>query len=74
MMEMKLSEVPDKIPAPQIWDVFMIIGFIGASVFIYMMATRLIPTVNVWEQKEYLLYRAEVQFHRVKVLVLGKAR
>ena len=74
MMEMKLSEVPDKIPAPQIWDVFMIIGLIGASVFIYMMATRLIPTVNVWEQKEYLLYRAEVQFHRVKVLVLGKAR
>ena len=74
MMEMKLNEVPDKIPAPQIWDVFMIIGFIGASVFIYMMATRLIPTVNVWEQKEYLLYRAEVQFHRVKVLVLGKAR
>lgn len=74
MMEMKLDEVPDKIPVPQIWDVFMIIGFIGASIFIYMMATRLIPAVNVWEQKEYLLYRAEIQFHRAKVLVLGKSR
>jgi hypothetical protein len=39
-----------------------------------MMATRLIPLVNIWEQKELLLYNAEIKFHRTKVRVMGKPR
>ena len=32
------------------------------------------PVMNIWEQKEFLLYKAEAQYHRVKVVVLGKSR
>ena len=74
MMYMKMSEVPTKIPTPQIADIFVIVGFIGGSILVFMLATRLIPAVNIWEQKEMLLYKAEVQFHRTKVMVMGKSR
>ena len=74
MLEMEMSEVPDKILVPGIADIFLIVGFIGGSIFIFMMASRLIPVMNIWEQKEFLLYKAEVQYHRAKVLVLGKPR
>ena len=74
MMEMELSKVPSAIVPMGVADIFLVLGFIGASVFTFMMATRLIPGVNIWEQKEMLLYRAEVQFHRAKVIVQGKPR
>ena len=74
MHGMELSEVPTSVVMPGIADIFLTVGFIGGSVFIYLLATRIIPTVNVWERKEYLLYKAEIQFHRAKVLVLGKPR
>ena len=51
-----------------------ILGFVSGAVFLYMMASRLIPVINIWEQKELLLYNAEVQFHRAKVKVMGKPR
>ena len=59
---------------PQLWDVLLIVGFIAGGVLIYMLATRIIPAVNIWEQKEMLLYKAEVQYHRAKLLVMGKPR
>jgi hypothetical protein len=74
MYQMKLSEVPVKIPTPDVADIFLIVGFIGGSIFLFMMATRLLPAINVWEQKELLLYKAEIQYHRTKVTVLGKSR
>ncbi|MCL0054508.1 hypothetical protein M1N56_01370 [Dehalococcoidia bacterium] len=74
MYQMKLSEVPVKIPTPDVADIFLIVGFIGGSIFLFMMATRLLPAINVWEQKELLLYKAEIQYHRTRVTVLGKSR
>jgi hypothetical protein len=50
------------------------VRFIAGSILIFMLATRLIPAVNLWEQKEMLLYKAEIQFHRTKVTVMGKPR
>ena len=73
-LEMKMSEVPTKIPAPEIADIFIMVGFIGGSILTFMLATRLIPAINLWEQKEMLLYKAEVQFHRTKVTIMGKSR
>lgn len=73
-LEMKMHDVPTKIPAPEYADILIIVGFISGSIFIFMLATRLIPAVNIWEQKEMLLYKAEVQFHRTKVMVMGKSR
>ncbi len=74
MLEMKMDEVPDKIVIPAIADIFLIVGFIGGSIFIFMLASRLMPLMNIWEQKEFLLYKAEAQYHRAKVVVLGKSR
>ena len=74
MLQMELSEVPEKIPTPDIADMFLIVGFIGGSIFLFMMATWLLPAINIWEQKELLLYKAEIQYHRTKVTVLGKSR
>ena len=74
MLAMELSEIPTSIVTPGIADIFLTLGFIGGSIFIYLLATRIIPAVNIWERKEYLLYKAEIQFHRAKVLVLGKPR
>ena len=74
MMKMKMSEVPTAIPTPHVADIFVIVGFIGGSILTFMLATRLIPVVNIWERKEMLLYKAEVQFHRTKVMVMGKPR
>ena len=36
------------------------------------MATRIIPVINLWEQKELLLYKVHKKYHRTVVMVLGK--
>ena len=66
--------VPVSAVLPTMIDGVIILGFISGAVFLYMMATRLIPVINIWEQKELLLYNAEVQYHRAKVKVMGKPR
>ena len=38
----------------------------------YMLASRLIPIINIWEQRELLLYKIHKVYHRAHVLVLGK--
>jgi Ni/Fe-hydrogenase subunit HybB-like protein len=73
-LEMKMQDVPTKIQTPGYEDIFIMVGFIAGSILIFMLATRLIPAVNLWEQKEMLLYKAEIQFHRTKVTVMGKPR
>lgn len=75
-----VSESPDKhqlhaIPEavwPTLADGLIWVGGISACVLVYMLATRVIPPINVWEQKEVLLYRIHKQFHRTEVQVLGK--
>ncbi|SVD93512.1 uncharacterized protein METZ01_LOCUS446366 [marine metagenome] len=37
-----------------------------------MLATRIFPIINIWEQKELLLYKFHKKLHRTEVLVLGK--
>ena len=43
-----------------------------SSIFVYLLAARLIPVINIWEQKELLLYKVHKPFHRTEVMVLGK--
>ena len=69
--ELSIDDLP-KAHLPDVADVFMILGAIGGSILIYLLATRLIPVMNVWEQKELLLYQVEKRFHRTHVRVLGK--
>ena len=70
---MSLDEVT-VMPAhmPDVADIFIIVGAISGSILIYLLATRVIPAVNIWEQREILLYRVHKPFHRIEVQILGK--
>ena len=64
-------EIPETI-YPSLADIFIMLGALGGMVFIFLMATRLIPIVNIWEQRELKLYEIHKTFHRTVVRVLGK--
>jgi hypothetical protein len=53
-------------------DVMIIVGALSGAVLVYLLASRLVPIVSIWEQKELLLYKIHKPFHRTEVLVLGK--
>ena len=59
---------------PDIPDILMILGVIGGCVLVYLLFARLIPPVNIWEQKELMLYKMHKAYHRTQVFVLGKPR
>ena len=69
--ELHIEELP-RANLPDLADIFMIVGAIGGSILVYLLATRILPVVNIWEQKELLLYRMHKPFHRTEVMVLGK--
>lgn len=67
----------DSVPGanwPGIPDVLIVFGVIGGAVLFYMLASRIIPPMNMWEQKELMLYKFHKAYHRTEVLVLGKPR
>ncbi len=57
---------------PDVADVFIIIGAISGSILVYLLATKVFPPINIWEQKEILLYQWHKKFHRTEVRVLAK--
>jgi molybdopterin-containing oxidoreductase family membrane subunit len=57
---------------PDVWDIFMVIGGIGAAAFIYLSATKFLPMLSVWEVKEGALYQKMSRFIRGEYLVLAK--
>ena len=65
----------DRVPPavyPDIWDIFMVIGGIGGAIFIYLVATRILPVLSVWEVKEGALYTRMSRFIKGEYLVLAK--
>ena len=67
----ELHAIPSAV-MPDAADVLIIIGAISGSILLYLLATRLIPPINVWEQKEVLLYQFHKRFIRTEVKILGK--
>ncbi|MBI2935266.1 MAG: hypothetical protein HYY31_00415 [Chloroflexi bacterium] len=64
-----------KIPGvhyPDVADVLMLIGAVAGAVLLYMLATRLIPIINIWEAKEGVLLQRVQPFHKTQVKVLAK--
>lgn len=57
---------------PGLPDVLIMVGAISGAILVYLLATRIIPVINIWEQKELLLYKIHKPFHRTEVMVLGK--
>ena len=58
--------------APDVWDVFIVLGGLGMVGFIYLLGTRIIPIMSLWETKEGLLYILFRPLIRGRYLVLGK--
>lgn len=67
----ELQYIPSAI-APSAYDILIWIGAISACILIYLLTTKVFPIINIWEQKELLLYKYHKKFHRTEVLVLGK--
>ena len=65
------SAIPAAI-LPDMADIFIIVGAISGAILLYLLASRVIPIVNIWEQRELLLYKIHKPFHRTEVMVLGK--
>ena len=66
-----LSFVPDT-AWPDVWDVFIVIGALGAVAFLYLAATKFIPILSVWEVKEGTMYQRMDTLIRGEYLVLAK--
>jgi hypothetical protein len=68
---LSLAEIPP--PAfPDIWDIFIVIGGLGLAAFIYLLATKVIPVLSIWEIKEATKYQSRQLFMRTRSLVLAK--
>ena len=67
----ELHEIPVA-NLPDLADVFIIVGILSGSILVYLLASRLVPVMNIWEQRELLLYKVHKTFHRTEVVVLGK--
>ncbi len=64
---------PQLLPVtPDVWDVFIILGGLGATAFIYLLGTKLLPVMSMWETKEGLLYILVRPFMKGRYMVLGK--
>ncbi len=57
---------------PDIWDIFIIVGGLGAAALFYLVATRIVPILSLWEFKEGMLYILWKPFIKGKYMVLGK--
>jgi len=66
-----LEQVP---PArlPDGIDLMLLVGGLAGALFIYLMATRIVPVMSIWEVREGLLLRAHRTLVRTGVSVLAK--
>ena len=74
-MEDKHLLLVDQVPTanlPALADVFIWAGGLAGLALVFILASRLIPAVSIWEQTELLLYKIHRPFHRTEFVVLGK--
>ena len=57
---------------PDVWDVFIVLGGLSAIAIIFLLGTKLLPVISMWETKEGLLYILYRPFMKGRYLVLGK--
>ncbi|MSP78662.1 MAG: hypothetical protein EXR67_03800 [Dehalococcoidia bacterium] len=69
------NEMLEVIPAthyPDIADVFMLVGVLAGAILLYMLASRLFPILNIWEQKEGLVLQTVRPFLKTELKVVAK--
>jgi hypothetical protein len=69
--ELFLTRVPP--PAfPDVWDVFIVVGGLGLAAFIYLLASKVVPILSMWEIKEGAMYQRQERLIRGHYLMLAK--
>ena len=64
---------PQLLPVtPDVWDVFIILGGLSAVAIIFLLGSKLISAMSIWEVKEGLLYILKRRFIKGEYMVLGK--
>ena len=59
---------------PDAIDIMMIVGAISGAVFVYLLVTRLVPPISMWEMKEDVLLRVIRPLLRGTYTLIGKPR
>ncbi len=57
---------------PDVWDVFMILGGLAGAALVYLLGSKLLPLMSIWETKEGLMYVLFRPFMKGRYMVLGK--
>ena len=57
---------------PELSDVLILVGGISGALLVYLLASKIIPVMSIWETKEGLLYQVVRPLLRGKYMVLGK--
>jgi Ni/Fe-hydrogenase subunit HybB-like protein len=66
-----LREVPPT-HWPDIFDILVIVGAIGAAALAFLLATRLVPAVSLWEVQYMRLLTRPARFIKGHALIIGK--
>ena len=57
---------------PDLWDIFMVVGIIGAAALVYLAAAKLFPIMSIWEVKEGAMYQRMGKLFRGEYMILAK--
>ncbi|MCH7620514.1 MAG: polysulfide reductase NrfD [Chloroflexi bacterium] len=57
---------------PDLWDIFMVVGIIGAAALVYLAAAKLFPVMSIWEVKEGAMYQRMGKLFRGEYMILAK--
>ena len=66
-----LARVPAAV-YPDLWDIFMVLGILGAAALVYLAAAKLFPVMSIWEVKEGAMYQRMGTLFRGEYLILAK--
>ncbi|NQW19013.1 MAG: hypothetical protein HQ478_16190 [Chloroflexi bacterium] len=66
-----LQVVPETV-WPDLWDIFMFLGMFAGAAFLFLLVTRLIPPVSLWEIQQSRLISKPGMYMRSEVEIVGK--
>lgn len=57
---------------PNLWDILILAGAIGAALSLVLIAYRLVPCPSIWEVSGGLELRKKVRVHHTEMMIIGK--
>jgi hypothetical protein len=57
---------------PGLLDIGVVVGAISGTIFLYLLALKVVPPISIWEYKTALLYTVERRYLRTEVAVVAK--